>query len=189
MNLGTRGGFDRAVALLAAQLRRATGRADVDGARGDRRPRRRLGSHHRRRAAPPGLRGDGRRGRATAIVPGASRPVQRRRAGGGRRHPHRRPARTAAGDRRRVQRRRPPRRRPRDQLPGQLRPRRVRRRIEGFGEEARRIVAAGLEEGLGRDDIAEALEAGRPRALVDRARSTGRRSPPRSSRRAAPTRR
>ena len=30
MNLGTRAGFDRAVALLAAQLRRATGRADVD---------------------------------------------------------------------------------------------------------------------------------------------------------------
>ena len=33
MNLGTRAGFDRAVALLAAQLRRATGRADVDAVR------------------------------------------------------------------------------------------------------------------------------------------------------------
>jgi hypothetical protein len=32
------------------------------------------------------------------------------------------------------------------------------RRIEGFGEEARRIVATGLEEGLGRDDITQALE-------------------------------
>jgi hypothetical protein len=33
MNLGTRAGFDRAVALLAAQLRRATGRADVEAVR------------------------------------------------------------------------------------------------------------------------------------------------------------
>ena len=33
MNLGTRAGFGRAVALLAAQLRRATGRADVDAVR------------------------------------------------------------------------------------------------------------------------------------------------------------
>ena len=33
MNLGTRAGFDRAVALLAAQLRRATARADVDAVR------------------------------------------------------------------------------------------------------------------------------------------------------------
>src|SRR5690606_14061224 len=43
------------------------------------------------------------------------------------------------------------------------------RRIEGFGTEARRIVAAGLEEGLGRDDIAEALEQAARGALVDRA--------------------
>ena len=34
MNLRTRAGFDRAVALLAAQLRRATGRADVEGEAG-----------------------------------------------------------------------------------------------------------------------------------------------------------
>ena len=33
MNLGTRAGFDRAVALLAAQLRRATGRAEVEAVR------------------------------------------------------------------------------------------------------------------------------------------------------------
>ena len=33
INLGTPGGFDRAVALLAARLRRATGRADVDAVR------------------------------------------------------------------------------------------------------------------------------------------------------------
>ncbi|HCF58195.1 MAG TPA: head morphogenesis protein, partial [Myxococcales bacterium] len=43
------------------------------------------------------------------------------------------------------------------------------RRIEGFGQEARRIVAAGLEEGLGRDDLAEALEQAARAALVDRA--------------------
>ncbi len=33
INLGLPGGFDRAVALLAARLRRATGRADVDAVR------------------------------------------------------------------------------------------------------------------------------------------------------------
>lgn len=43
------------------------------------------------------------------------------------------------------------------------------RRIEGFGEQARRIVAAGIQEGLGRDDIAEALEQAARGALVDRA--------------------
>jgi SPP1 gp7 family putative phage head morphogenesis protein len=43
------------------------------------------------------------------------------------------------------------------------------RRVEGFGEEARRIVATGLEEGLGRDDIAQALEQAARAALVDRA--------------------
>jgi len=43
------------------------------------------------------------------------------------------------------------------------------RRIEGFGEEARRIVAAGLDEGLGRDDIAEALEQAARAVLIERA--------------------
>jgi SPP1 gp7 family putative phage head morphogenesis protein len=43
------------------------------------------------------------------------------------------------------------------------------RRIESLGEEARRIVAAGLEEGLGRDDIAHALEQAARATLIDRA--------------------
>jgi len=43
------------------------------------------------------------------------------------------------------------------------------RRIESFGKEARRIVADGLARGLGRDDITEALREGARAALVERA--------------------
>ncbi len=45
------------------------------------------------------------------------------------------------------------------------------RRVESFGEQARRIVARGLEQGLGRDDIASDLAAAAESALVMRARS------------------
>jgi len=43
------------------------------------------------------------------------------------------------------------------------------RRLDVFGREARRLVAAGLERGLGRDDIAGELQAAARAALVDRA--------------------
>ena len=43
------------------------------------------------------------------------------------------------------------------------------RRLEAFGREARRIVAGGLERGLGREAIAEALRGGAAAALVQRA--------------------
>ena len=44
------------------------------------------------------------------------------------------------------------------------------RRLETFGDQARRIVARGLEQGLGRDDIAEDLASAASAALVTRAR-------------------
>lgn len=43
------------------------------------------------------------------------------------------------------------------------------RRLEAFGREARRIVANGLEQGLGREAIAEALRGSAEAALVQRA--------------------
>ncbi len=43
------------------------------------------------------------------------------------------------------------------------------RRLDVFGREARRVVASGLERGLGRVDIAGELEAAARAALVDRA--------------------
>lgn len=45
------------------------------------------------------------------------------------------------------------------------------RRLDAFGEQVRRVVARGLEEGLGRDAIAEDLAAIAEAALVGRARS------------------
>jgi hypothetical protein len=42
------------------------------------------------------------------------------------------------------------------------------RRLAAFGEEARRIVADGLERGLGRDDLASSLEAAARAALSER---------------------
>jgi SPP1 gp7 family putative phage head morphogenesis protein len=45
------------------------------------------------------------------------------------------------------------------------------RRLESFGEQARRVVARGLEQGLGRDAIADDLAAAAESALVTRARS------------------
>lgn len=44
------------------------------------------------------------------------------------------------------------------------------RRIESFGEQARRVVARGLEQGLGRDDIAEDLARAADIALIGRTR-------------------
>jgi SPP1 gp7 family putative phage head morphogenesis protein len=44
------------------------------------------------------------------------------------------------------------------------------RRVESFGAQARRIVARGLKQGLGRDDIAEDLAEAADAALITRAR-------------------
>jgi SPP1 gp7 family putative phage head morphogenesis protein len=45
------------------------------------------------------------------------------------------------------------------------------RRLDAFGDVARRVVAAGLEQGLGRDDIAQDLAAAAERAMVQRSAS------------------
>jgi hypothetical protein len=45
------------------------------------------------------------------------------------------------------------------------------RRLEAFGNAARRVVAGGLEQGLGRDDIAQELAAAADAALVRRSAS------------------
>jgi hypothetical protein len=160
MNLGTRAGFDRAVALLAAQLRRATGRADVDAVREaigvlDVDWARTTAAERRRLVAEAMAAA----GRATAIVPArieapfndaAQEVVAATRTDA------RRSQRLAIGaefnaiDRRVIAHV--------TSSQGNFVRDEYGRRIEGFGEEARRIVATGLEEGLGRDDIAQALE-------------------------------
>ncbi len=43
------------------------------------------------------------------------------------------------------------------------------RRLDAFGQEARRVVADGLERGLGRDDLAGELETAAQAALIERA--------------------
>jgi SPP1 gp7 family putative phage head morphogenesis protein len=160
MNLGTRAGFDRAVALLAAQLRRATGRAEVEAVREA------LGvlevdwarttAAERRRLVAEAMAAAGR---ATALVPvrieapfndAAQEVVAATRTDA------RRSQRLAIGaefnavDRRVVAHV--------TSSQGNFVRDEYGRRVEGFGKEARRIVAAGLEEGLGRDDIAQALD-------------------------------
>ncbi len=171
LDLGSPRGFDRAVAVLAARLRRAVGRADVDAVREAIRvldvdwPR--TTASDRRRLVSEALVAAGR---ATAIIPAriqvplgdaaesvvaATRTQARRQQGL-----------TIAADFNALDRRvlshvvRSQGNFVRDEFG---------RRIDSFGEEARRIVSAGLEEGLGRDDIAADLERAARAALVDRA--------------------
>jgi SPP1 gp7 family putative phage head morphogenesis protein len=171
MNLRTRAGFDRAVALLAARLRRATGRADVDAVReaiavldvnwG------RTTAAQRRRLVGEAMAAAGR---ATAIIPAriaAPFNAVAQEVVAATRTDARRSQRLAIGaefnavDRRVVAHV--------TSSQGNFVRDEYGRRIEGFGEQARRIVATGLEEGLGRDDIAESLEHVARAALVDRA--------------------
>lgn len=171
MNLGTRTGFDRAVALLAARLRRATGRADVDAVReaiavldvdwGG------TSAAQRRRLVAEAMAAAGR---ATAIVPAriaAPFNTAAQEVVAATRTDARRSQRLAIGAEFNAFDHRVVAHVTRSQ--GNFVRDEYGRRIEGFGEQARRIVAAGLEEGLGRDDIAEALEQAARGALVDRA--------------------
>jgi SPP1 gp7 family putative phage head morphogenesis protein len=171
LDLGTPRGFDRAVALLAARLRRAVGTADVDAVRAAVRvldvdwtgttPA------QRRRLVADALVAAGR---ATAIIPErirvpfgeaaqqvvAATRTQARRAQG---------LAIAADfntlDRRVI--------RHVVQSQGNFVRDEYGRRIAGFGEDARRVVGTGLEQGLGRDDIAAELERAARAALVERA--------------------
>jgi hypothetical protein len=171
LNLGTPAGFDRAVATLAARLRRAVGRADaaavreamavldVDWARTTPEQRRRLVNDALVAA-----------GRATAAVPtriraplgGAAESV----VAATRSH-----VRQAQGLAIRAQF---------NAVDHRIADHIVRsqanfvrdeygRRLDSFGEQARRIVAEGLEAGLGRDDIAADLERAARAALINRA--------------------
>lgn len=170
LELGSPRGFDRAVALLAARFRRAVGSADVDAmraavgvldvdwARTTPAQRRQLVSEALVAA-----------GRATAIVPEriripmgdaaedvvAATRTQARRGQG---------LAIAADfnalDRRVV--------RHIVQSQGNFVRDEYGRRLEGFGENARRIVADGLERGLGRNDLASELERAARAALIER---------------------
>ena len=169
MNLGTRAGFDRAVALLAAQLRRATGRADVDAVREAVAVLDvdwvRTTATERRRLVAEAIAAAGR---ATAIVPArieapfndaAQEVVAATRTDA------RRGQRLAIGaefnavDRRVVAHV--------TSSQGNFVRDEYGRRIEGLLDEF--CDAAWLEDGLARDDIAEALEGAARAALVDRA--------------------
>lgn len=170
INLGTARGFDRAVALLAARLRRAAGRADADAVRDAMQvldvdwPR--TTAAKRRKLIAEALVAAGR---ATALIPArieaplgdaadavvaATRSQARRRQGlaiG---------ARLNALDQRVI-----------DHVvssQGNFVRDEYGERIESFGEKARRIVAEGLEQGLGRDDIAVDLEQAARAALIER---------------------
>ncbi len=171
INLGSSAGFDRAVAVLAARLRRATGRADVDAvrdamgvldvdwARTTAPERRRLVSEAMAAA-----------GRVTAVIPAriqvplgdaAESVVAATRTQARRQQGLAIAADFNALDRRVVTHV--------VSSQGNFVRDEYGRRVDGFGEEARRIVAAGLEQGLGRDDIAADLERAARIALVERA--------------------
>ena len=171
MNLRTRTGFDRAVALLAARLRRATGRVEVDAVReaiavldvdwGS------TTAAQRRRLVAEAMAAAGR---ATAIVPtriAAPFNAAVQEVIAATRTDARRSQRLAIGaefnavDRRVIAHV--------TSSQGNFVRDEYGRRIEDFGEQARRIVADGIEQGLGRDDIAEALEHAARGALVERA--------------------
>jgi len=171
MDLGTPSGFDRAVALLAARLRRATGRADADAVREAVAVLdvdwSRTTAAQRRRLVAQALAAAGR---ATAVIPAriqaplgdaaesvvAATRTQARRA--------QRLAIAAdfnALDRRVV--------RHVVTSQGNFVRDEYGRRLDAFGEQARAIVATGLEQGLGRDDIAADLERAARAALIERA--------------------
>jgi SPP1 gp7 family putative phage head morphogenesis protein len=171
INLGSPAGFDRAVAVLAARLRRATGRADVDAVRDA------MGvldvdwahttAPERRRLVSEAMAAAGR---ATAIIPAriqvplgdaAESVVAATRTQARRQQGLAIAADFNALDRRVVTHV--------VSSQGNFVRDEYGRRVDGFGEEARRIVAAGLEQGLGRDDIAADLERAARVALVERA--------------------
>ncbi len=169
ISLGSARGFDRAVALLAARLRQGAGRADADAVRdaldvldvdwtSTTAPQRRKLIAEAISAA----------GKATALIPArieaslgdaaesvvaATRSETRRRQGlaiG---------ARFNALDRRVI-----------DHVvssQGNFVRDEYGQRVDSFGEKARRIVADGLEQGLGRDEIAADLERAARGALIE----------------------
>ncbi|MBU8900802.1 head morphogenesis protein [Corallococcus sp. M34] len=171
LDVGTAAGMDRAVALLAARLRRAVGRADVDAMREavavldvDWRT---TTAAQRRRLVAQALEAAGQH---TALIPSriqaplgdaAEEVVASTRSHARREQGLALAARFNAMDRRvahhivRTQ--------------GNFVRDEYGRRLDAFGAEARRLVAEGLEAGLERSDIAESLERAARGALIERA--------------------
>jgi SPP1 gp7 family putative phage head morphogenesis protein len=171
IDLGSPSGFDRAVALLAVRLRRAVGRADVDAVREAVAVLdvdwRRTTAAARRRLVAEALAAAGR---ATAVIPvriaaplgDAAQEV----VAATRTHARRAQGLAIAADFNALDRRVV---RHVVSSQGNFVRDEYGRRLDAFGEQARAIVAAGLEQGLGRDDIAADLERAARAALVERA--------------------
>lgn len=170
LDLGSPRGFDRAVALLAARLRRAVGTADVDAVRAavgvlDVDWARTTAAQRRRLVSEALVAAR----RATAIIPGriqvpfgeaAEEVVAATRA-----HARRSQGLAIAADLNALDRRVV---RHIVGSQGNFVRDEYGRRLNGFGEEARRIVSQGLERGLGRDDLAAELERAARAALIER---------------------
>ena len=170
-HLGTAADFDRAVALLAAQLRRAVGRSEADAVREAMRVLDvdwgRTTAAERRRLVARAMEAAGR---ATAIIPrriqaplgeAAESVVAATRSDGRRRQRLAIAADFNALDRRSIHHV--------VSSQGNFVRNEYGRRLDAFGEKARSIVAEGLERGLGRADIAADLERAARAALVERA--------------------
>jgi SPP1 gp7 family putative phage head morphogenesis protein len=171
ISLGTPRDFDRAVALLAAQLRRAVGRSEVDAVREAMRV---LDvdwggttAAERKRLVAAAMEAAGR---ATAIIPTriqaplgdtAEAVVTATRRDGRRRQGLAIGADLNGIDRRSIQHV--------VRSQGNFVRDEYGRRLDAFGEKARSVVAQGLERGLGRADIAAGLERAARAALVERA--------------------
>ncbi|NTX57062.1 head morphogenesis protein [Myxococcus sp. CA039A] len=171
LDVGTAAGMDRAVALLAARLRRAVGRADVDAMREAVAVLdvdwRKTTAAQRRRLVAQSLEAAGRR---TAVIPSriqaplgdaAEEVVASTRSHARREQGLAIAARFNAIDRRIAQHI--------VRTQGNFVRDEYGRRLDAFGHEARHLVAEGLEAGLGRSDIAESLERAARGALIERA--------------------
>ena len=175
MDLGTPRGFDRAVASLAAELRRQASRPERDAVREAVRVLdidwRRTTPAQRRRLVSEAMNAAGR---ATALIPARIQatlgPAADEVISATRSHGRRVQGLAIGAEFNAVDRR----------IAAHVTRTQVNfvtdelgRRVEGFGAEARRIVAEGLEAGLGRDDLSAALQAaaaGAARALLRGAR-------------------
>lgn len=170
MDLGTPRGFDRAVASLAAELRRQASRPERDAVREAVRVLdidwRRTTPEQRRRLVSEAMNAAGR---ATALIPARIQatlgPAADEVISATRSHGRRAQGLAIGAEFNAVDRR----------IAAHVTRTQVNfvtdelgRRVEGFGAEARRIVAEGLEAGLGRDDLSAALQAAAQDALAGR---------------------
>jgi SPP1 gp7 family putative phage head morphogenesis protein len=170
LDLGSARGFDRAVALLAARLRRAAGSSDAEAVRGALEVLdvdwRATTAAQRRRLINDALVAARR---ATAVVPtrietplgdAAEEVVRATRSHSRRTQRLAIAAEMSALDRRVT-----------DHIvssQGNFVRDELGRRVDGFGEAARRVVAEAVQQGLGRKDVAERLERAASAALIER---------------------